>query len=54
LHFVLDDKVNSEGSEELNNSDDKKVSSEESEELNNSVNISETSEANSYGINLDT
>ncbi|GAU30804.1 hypothetical protein TSUD_267240 [Trifolium subterraneum] len=36
LHFVLDDKVNSEGSEEFNNSDDKKVNSEE---LNNSINI---------------
>jgi hypothetical protein len=53
LHFVLDDKVNSEGSEELNNPDDKKVSSEESEEPNNSVNIHETSEANSYAVNLD-
>jgi hypothetical protein len=53
LHFVLDDKVNSEGSEELNNPDDKKVSSEESEEPNNSVNIHETSEGNSYAVNLD-
>ncbi|KAK2433689.1 B3 domain protein [Trifolium repens] len=53
LHFVLDDKVNSEGSEELNNPDDKKVSSEESEEPNNSVSIHETSEANSYAVNLD-
>ncbi|CAJ2654682.1 unnamed protein product [Trifolium pratense] len=50
LHFVLDDRViddrvNSEESEELKNSDNKQVNSEESEELNNSVEIPKTSEA---------